>query len=222
MDSQSDQGRIDLIHVVVNSGTGSKALHIAKSVGVTGGTVYLGKGTAHNHILELLGLAQSPKEIVLMVAPEHVAQKAMTKLNDELKLKKPTHGIAFTTSVRSVIGTRSMVYNRLFEEERGEEVMHKLINVVVEKGRAEEVIDAAAHAGAKGGTIINARGSGAHETERIFMMDIEPEKELVIIIAKTEAAPGIVEAIAQALDLKEPGKGILFVQNIDNIHGLAE
>lgn len=222
MDSMSDQSQIDLIHVIVNSGTGSRVLHIAKNCGVTGGTVFLGKGTAHNHILELLGLAETKKEIVMMVAPRPIAKKATEKLNHDLKLEKPNHGIAFTTSVCCVMGTRSMVYDHLLDEERGKDAMYKLITAVIEKGRAEEVIDAAAKAGAKGGTIINARGGGAHETERIFMIDIEPEKEIVIIISKAEDARGIIKAIDDALLLEEPGNGILFVQDIDEMHGLAK
>ena len=43
------------------------------------------------------------------------------------------------------------------------------------------MIDAATAAGSKGGTVINAR-SGIHEEQTLFM-DIEPEKEIVLIIS---------------------------------------
>ncbi len=54
--------------------------------------------------------------------------------------------------------------------------MYDAIFVVVDKGKAEFVVEAANEAGAKGGTIIHARGAGEYEIEKIFSMEIEPEK----------------------------------------------
>ena len=67
--------------------------------------------------------------------------------------------------------------------------MIQAILTVVEKGHAEEVIDAAVQAGSHGGTIINARGSGVHETATLFGLGIEPEKELVICLLYTSPSP---------------------------------
>ncbi len=149
----------------------------------------------------------------------------MQALTHELKLNKPNHGTVFTIAVCNVMGTHTLVCENLdlYDETGGENsAMYKIITVVVEKGRSELVIDAAAAAGAKGGTIINARGAGIHETEKVFMMDIEPEKEIVIVIVKTQAARAVIDSINQHLSLDEAGTGILYVQNIDEIHGVAE
>lgn len=225
MDEQERPFEVCLLYVIVDCGKGSKALHIAKRSGVTGGTVFLARGTAHNHFLEYLGLADSRKEIVFMVSEKQTALKAMQALTHELKLNKPNHGIVFTIAVCNVTGTHTLVCENLdlYDETGGENsAMYKIITVVVEKGRSELVIDAAAAAGAKGGTIINARGAGIHETEKVFMMDIEPEKEIVIVIVKTQAARAVIDSINQRLSLDEAGTGILYVQNIDEIHGVAE
>lgn len=100
--------------------------------------------------------------------------------------------------------------------------MHQVILTIVEKGRAEAVIDAAMKAGSHGGSIINARGCGIHETASLFGFSVEPEKELVLILAASDAAPGIVERISTDLRLDEPGNGIVFVQNLARVRGLYQ
>ena len=100
--------------------------------------------------------------------------------------------------------------------------MIQAILTVVEKGHAEEVIDAAVQAGSHGGTIINARGSGVHETATLFGLGIEPEKELMIILADQAKAPQIVETIYETLELRQPGNGIVFVQNTVRVRGLYQ
>ncbi|MDD4717734.1 MAG: P-II family nitrogen regulator, partial [Eubacteriales bacterium] len=102
------------------------------------------------------------------------------------------------------------------------EVMHKLITVIVDKGQCEDAMEAALEAGAMGGTIVNARGSGIHETSRLFAMDIEPEKEMLMIIADTDSTDGIVDSIYRNMKMDEPGNGIIYVQNVVAAYGLAK
>ena len=100
--------------------------------------------------------------------------------------------------------------------------MFQMINTIVEKGDAERVIDAAVAAGSPGGTILNARGSGIHETSRLFGLEVEPEKEMVIVVAPREDVQGIVAAIYDALELGEPGNGIIFIQDVARVRGLYQ
>ncbi|MDD2441331.1 MAG: P-II family nitrogen regulator, partial [Eubacteriales bacterium] len=103
-----------------------------------------------------------------------------------------------------------------------ENTMYQAISVVVDKGRAELVIDAAARAGSKGGTIINARGSGIHETQKLFAMAVEPEKELVLILSRHDQTEAIVDAIREDLKIDEPGNGIMFIEPVSQAYGLYE
>lgn len=98
--------------------------------------------------------------------------------------------------------------------------MYKLITAIVEKGNAEDVVDAAALAGAKGGTILGARGSGVHEQTKVFSINIEPEKEIVMILAQNESVEAIVEKINEKMNIDEPGKGIVYVQDVNRAYGV--
>ena len=213
---------IELLCVIVKLGLGSKVVHKAKENGISGGTVLLGKGTVNNKILEFLGLADVRKEVVLMISKKSIMEKALIKLDEEFKFEKPNHGIAFTTSISNIIGTRSCKENEKVKEGDLDKIMYSSITIIVDKGRAEDVIDAATKAGSLGGTIINARGSGIHETSKVFAMEIEPEKEVVLILSKTEQTKQIVESISKEIKINEPGNGIIYVQDINKTYGLYE
>ena len=83
---------------------------------------------------------------------------------------------------------------------------YEVIFTIVDRGLGEDVVDVATTAGATGATIINARGSGVHEREKFFAMDIEPEKEIVMIIINKDKTNKIIKSINDAMDI-ENGKG---------------
>lgn len=210
------------IIVVVNFGQASKVLKIAKKHGISGGTIFLGKGTIKGKLRDLFELNDVRKEIVFMAANRTLVANALEALNSELKLYKPYHGIAFTTPVMKIHGCH-IVKDESHNEIGGvENSMYHIIYTIVEKGRAEDVIDAATKAGSKGGTIINARGSGIHETQTLFSMPIEPEKEIVMIISDVAVTDKITESIRTQLDIDKPGNGIIFVQEVLKTYGLSQ
>ncbi len=206
----------------MNFGKGSKIMQAAKKSGITGGTILLAKGTANNSMAEFLGLSEIRKEIIMMGANKKTARSVLEALDTKFNFDKPNHGIAFITAVSEMIGSVGCKATETDIEERREEAMYCAITVVVEKGKAEEVIDAATAAGSRGGTIINARGSGIHETSKLFFMDIEPEKEIVLILSERKGAQAIIASIGEKLDIEKPGKGIIFVQEVSKVYGLAK
>jgi nitrogen regulatory protein PII len=210
---------INLITVIVNFGMASKIMKHAKKHGVTGGTVLLGTGTIKNQLLEFLGINEARKEIVLMASDSNTSKAALEELDRRFNFRKPNHGIAFSTSIRGIFGTKAMKCND--NVERGEEVAeYNLVISIVDKGKGEMVVDAANKAGSRGATIINGRGSGIHETSKVFGMEIEPEKEVVLIISQRDLTDGIVSSISTDMKIDEPGNGIIFVQDIDSTYGL--
>lgn len=213
---------IELICVIVNDGIGSKVIKTAKKYGASGGTVMLGKGTVNNRLLDFIGLSDIRKEIIYMVAAKNVAYHVLEKLNEEYEFYKPHQGIAFTISICSVIGKKSINCENMNLDKGDEETMYHMITTIVDRGKAEEVMNAATRAGSKGGTIINARGSGIHETAKLFAMEIEPEKEIVIILTESHKTEDIVSSIKEELQIDEPGKGIIYIQNVNKTYGLRK
>jgi nitrogen regulatory protein PII len=92
----------------------------------------------------------------------------------------------------------------------------------VDKGKGEAVIDAAKEKGAKGGTIIHARGSGIHKSIKLFGMEIEPEKDIALILCEQQLTAGIVTHIRAELHIDQPGNGIIFTQRVEETYGLRK
>lgn len=209
-----------LLCIIVNDGAAEKVMKVAKKNGITGATILLGKGTIKNKILEFLELTDIRKEVILIGAEEKVIQHVAEIISNEFEFHKPRHGIAFIIPIASILGVRGCTYQKDIESEGENRLMYNSIITIVERGKAEEVIEAAQKAGSKGGTIINARGSGIHETQKLFNMDIEPEKEIVLILSEVSVTDAIVASIGETMHIEEPGKGILFVLDVAKTFGL--
>lgn len=98
---------------------------------------------------------------------------------------------------------------------------YELIITIVNKGFTSVVMDAARKVGATGGTIINAKGSGNHEAEKMFGLVIRPEKELVLILASSADRNVIMQSIIKDAGLNTLGMGICFSLPVDEVMGVA-
>lgn len=96
----------------------------------------------------------------------------------------------------------------------------KCIVAIVERGRADKVVNAAKKAGAKGATIFYGRGTGETEAKRFLNFHIESTKEIILIIAETDKYKKIMDAMVNAGDLKKPGTGITFALDVSDLIGL--
>jgi len=209
-----------LFSVIVDFGKGTKVLKESQKLGVNGGTFLLGRGTVRSNILRFLGLDEVRKEIVLMVVEESMENVLHEELTRIFHLDKPNHGIAFSMPIINVIGLRDSKYIPNPVREGGDSMKYEAIFTIVDKGLSDEVIEAARGAGATGGTVIHGRGAGIHEKEKLFNIEIEPEKDIVLILANESIVDNIVNAISKKLNIDKPGAGILFVMDVSRTSGL--
>lgn len=96
-----------------------------------------------------------------------------------------------------------------------------LIMTIVNRGFADQVVDAARSAGAHGGTVFYARGTGIHELEKFFAISIQPEKEVVMNIVRHEETQVIIHSIVAAAGLKTEARGISFALPISDMAGVV-
>ena len=93
----------------------------------------------------------------------------------------------------------------------------KLITCVLQTGLAEEVLEAAKNCGAQGATISYAIGTGVRERMGLLGMAIDEQKEVIRIIVSKEQSELIFETMYLAGQLDKPGKGIMFMSNLDRV-----
>lgn len=99
---------------------------------------------------------------------------------------------------------------------------HEVILCIVNSGFSDEVMDAAKEFGAKGGTVIRARGTANAEAEKLFNIAIQPEKEIVMILVESKIKNDILHALYRAVGLNTPGQGIAFTVPVESVVGLTD
>lgn len=76
-------------------------------------------------------------------------------------------------------------------------VKHELILVISNKGYTHEIMEIAKENGAKGGTVIHAKGTADIETAKFLVFKIQPEKEIILIVVPKELREGIITSISE-------------------------
>ena len=99
---------------------------------------------------------------------------------------------------------------------------NELIVSIVNTGFSPVVMDAAKKAGALGGTVFHGRGTANSEAEKLFQIAVHPDKEILLIIVKTEIRDEVLKAVNQAGGLETPGQGIAFSLPVDRTIGFGQ
>lgn len=95
-----------------------------------------------------------------------------------------------------------------------------LVTCVVQRGFANAVAKAAMDAGAKGATILPARGMGMGQMLAHLGHAIVPQKEVVTIVCLSNATKHIYEAVTKAGKMDQMGQGIAYTIPIAEVAGL--
>lgn len=101
--------------------------------------------------------------------------------------------------------------------------MHfKLIIIMSEDGRTQEVLEAARNAGATGATVLNqARGEGLLPTKTFLGLSINSHVDVILMLAEEHLSREIMERVAAAgeFDLRS-GSGIVFQIDVEDVIGI--
>ena len=96
-----------------------------------------------------------------------------------------------------------------------------LIVSIVRKGWGDTVLEASMKAGAHGGTVLFGRGIGRNEQQKVFGIQIEPEKEIVLTVVPREQKDTILHEIVRAAELTAPGHGLAIVLPVEQVVGVV-
>lgn len=195
------------ILTVVNHGIGERLAALTRDAGARGGTILVGRGELDSRILRFLALADVEKDVLITLVTEGQRNAIFATIAGAPLFTHKNDGVSFVVPTGGTIMT----------DDSG----HELISIIVNRGYADDIMAAARKAGAKGGTILNARGTGKGDDEKFFGVTIVPEKEQVLILAERENADAIREAIATLPCLTTPGIGIMYSTPVANFAQLG-
>ena len=100
------------------------------------------------------------------------------------------------------------------------DIMNSLIVAITAKGNTDTVMDAARSAGARGGTVINARGTAPGAKAKFFGLSISNEKEIEYILTHKSDKDKIMHAIMETAGMHTDAQTVLFSLPVDSMVGL--
>ncbi len=179
-----------------------------------------GEGTASQGILDFLGLTKTEKIVFTSIIPDTYEKEILNYIKKEMKIKEIGRGVAFTTPLSS----SPQYIQEVFKEKRGismnnKKGYHLLITIVIE-GFAEKVMTVAKKNGANGGTLIKGREIGTKGGFKFFNVQVEPEKDILLIVCKDDDKNKIMSAILDKYGANTEAKGVCITLPIDNAVGL--
>ena len=159
-------GKLYLMTTIVDRKAAKKYSELYWESGQHVAFVTLGFGTASNDILDYLGMENTEKAVIYSVLEEETWLDVKKQLQRKLKIDAPGGGIAFIVPLSSIGGKKPLQFLLEKEDYKKEEesvlkeTSHELIVVIADQGNIELVMDAARDAGAYGGTVVHAKGTG--------------------------------------------------------------
>lgn len=188
--------------------------------------ITLGEGTARGDILDYLGLEASEKMVIFNFVQQHDWTLTKKNLQRKLQIDAPGEGIAFLVPLSSIGGKRTLQFlldrQELPESEEStlKDTTYELIIAIADQGNLEMVMDAARGAGAYGGTVIHAKGTGMEYAEKYLGVTIAAEKAMIFIVTKKDQKNNIMKAIMEQAGMQSPAKTIVFSLPVTDTAGL--
>ena len=98
---------------------------------------------------------------------------------------------------------------------------HEVVFAIVNSGYAEDVMDVAREQGARGGTILNARGVVNEDAAAFFGITLHQDKEILMMVVEKEIRDKVLNAIYKEMGMAKKAKGIAFSLPVSDVAGLA-
>lgn len=162
-------------------------------------------GTITGSLLNLLGLSSVKRLLAIMRVDAEKSNDILHKLEDHFTLNRSMGGIAWIQNQVTDTSASPTEYS--------------MVVAIVNAGEGRFVVEQARRSHPVGASILEAVGSADH-TRKTFNFEIVPEKEIVLIISKTDECNAVGNTIYKALRTEKPGRGVLFTTGIDTVSGI--
>ena len=181
------------------------------------------RGTATSEHLAVYGLDATEKYVVSAVASAPEAETLLRSAKRKLFIDIPGNGVMLTVPLKSVAGGKTLAYLTDSQKTGGAprmEFEHELIVVILNEGHSDFVMDAARAAGAGGGTVLHAKGTGGTRGEKFFSVSLADEKDMIYIIAHRDEKAAIMRSINEQAGPATKAGAICFSLPISSVAGL--
>ena len=224
--------RLYLMMTIVNRAYGDEFTSFFRSYSNSAVFTVTGEGTTSREDLALLGLESTSKAVLFTVVGPKIKRQLFRELRRVMHIDAPNNGIAMSIPMKAItiMGIEQLApqfYDWSNEEDPSEEntdmneFKYELIVVIANQDSTDEIMTAARAAGARGGTLVPAKGTASAEVRKFFGVNISEGKDMIFIVTKSADRPAIMKAIT---DKNASGKlmAVSFSLPVDSVAGLFQ
>lgn len=215
---------VKLIMTIVERGQGDGVQRLYTERQIPWHYRAVGEGTASSELLDVLGLGGTERDVLLSLASKGPAERLMRLLKEDRPESLQAKGLAVDMSVTGINNIVAAALERQSQQqaENGGLPMEKdsgssLIMLIINHGHTGEVMNTARAAGARGGTVLRAWQSDGGEPGRFYGLDLQEEKELVLIVASAGTRSAIMETVNKMHGLKTPAGAVILSLPLDHV-----
>lgn len=230
MEMDKKRPALRMLILIATPKTAQKAMALFQKGNVRIYYQFHAEGTATSEIMDMLGLGNTNRKILLSIMPEIFADKMLDKMEKELKLNVPNTGIAVSFSITGGSGKVMSMMDKLpvndektllqKEVKNMPENKYTMIMTIANQGFSEEIMEAARAAGAAGGTVFHARQIVNKEIMQFWGIRIQPEREIIIILAANKDKLPIMQSINEKCGMNSEAKGVIISLPTDKVIGI--
>ena len=99
--------------------------------------------------------------------------------------------------------------------------IYEVIFAIVNAGFAEEAMEVARANGARGGTILGARGVAREKEAAFFGITLHADKEILMLVVEKSIRDNILNALYKEMGMDKKAQGITFSLPVSDVAGLA-
>ena len=216
--------RIVMLLSIIRRGKGAQYIKMLKEQGLFLNYQFVGEGTASSEMMDLLGLGNNDKDIMLSFGTYKAVDRLCGEFGKAMGASTGYGGIAMVLSPNAFSRISAEIIKRNSKGiEKGDgKNMHSgfeysLILISVNRGYADAVMQTAKKAGATGGTVIKARLAEAQEIEAYANTVLSEEKEIVTILAPNSIRNQILEDVNEQFGLKSEAQGTVLSLPVNKV-----
>ncbi|MBO5090902.1 MAG: hypothetical protein J6K52_00395 [Clostridia bacterium] len=219
--------KIVALFSIIQRGKGAQFIKTLEARNVIMHFQFIGAGTASSEMMDILGLGNNDKDILISLADYKTITSLSNELGKNVGAGMGMGGLSMVISLNAVsrISEQIIRRNRDENEDKGNggsssmhsEYKYSLILISVNRGFTDSVMQTAKKAGATGGTVIKARLAEGQIIEAYANTKLNEEKEIVTILAPDSVRNQILEDVNREFGLKSEAQGVVLSVPVDKV-----
>ncbi|GMO61676.1 MAG: hypothetical protein Ta2A_07910 [Treponemataceae bacterium] len=205
-----------------------------------------GRGTANSELLDILGIGSIDKAVFICFVESAQMQSLVQSVRHAMGARSTGAGIAFSVHLSAVTAPILKMFEEMKAEDDAKQleegiqvsknketfmasilphkesiaIKNDMIISVLNAGYSDAFMAEARKAGARGGTVINARGLSTQLVKKFLGFSVLEEKEIVIILAQSDVKLAIMQAISAGFGGSTKAAGLIFSLPVDQVMSL--